>query len=155
MTDSVQDIFVDLEESANVCKKSIANFTFMKDVMSTYTADSIFDEEDMQTIESRIQKFTAQYEAIQKELDYKRQLYNETVLKLENILDVRQKVLEEADVKLKILETDEELLNYFARKQAELKTVLENTKRDLLQQQTTTGSATGSNTSSEEQSPQQ
>lgn len=91
----------------------------------------IFDAEDLKWVDDELSSKRAQYQEMAEELRNKRYLYDNSITKLEQVLESRKQIIETADNETDALKNNPTLLSLFARKNAQLIQMLENAKEDF------------------------
>lgn len=93
--------------------------------------DGIFDQEDMEWIDTDLKNLLLNKEKKEQELLSKENLYKNSVLKLEDILARRKDAIEVAEQNTHALSLRPELLKHFAKKRAQLMMMVDKGKQDL------------------------
>lgn len=93
--------------------------------------DGIFDKEDMEWIESDLKQLQFNKQQKEQELLAKEDIYKNSVLKLEEILDRRKNAIEVAEQSTHALSLRPDLLKNFAKKRAQLMMMVDKGKKDL------------------------
>ena len=129
----VQQLFCDMTNEIEGLNKEISELTLMREAFQQH--EVAFDQEDIQSIEKVIHQYQQQLKTLEQELLQKKHIYQDTIVSLEETLEVRQSVLEQMDNKSQILAKHPDLMQFFVRKQANLTHVLEKTKTQLFKLQ--------------------
>jgi hypothetical protein len=93
--------------------------------------EGIFDKEDMEWIDSDLKQLQLNKQQKEQELLAKENIYKNSVLKLEEILDRRKTAIEVAEQSTRALSLRPELLKNFAKKRAHLMMMVDKGKKDL------------------------
>jgi hypothetical protein len=93
--------------------------------------EGIFDKEDMDWIESDLKQLQLNKQQKEQELLAKEDIYKNSVLKLEEILDRRKNAIEVAEQSTHALSLRPDLLKNFAKKRAHLMMMVDKGKKDL------------------------
>lgn len=136
-TDSVnisnefEELFKTLKTDIEECTKVIHAVEEFKKYVETGLKDGIFDQQDMQWIEEDLKALVA--DKTHKETEYlkRKEIYEKSVLSLQNILDQRRKIIETADEQTEVFRSRPHLLKKFAQKSATLMKMVEQGKKDL------------------------
>ena len=122
---------------ANLKKEIIEYNTLVQSVQSFKEhiehgmKEGIFDKEDMEWIESDLKQLQLNKQQKEQELLAKENIYKNSVLKLEEILDRRKNAIEAAEQSTHALSLRPELLKNFAKKRAHLMMMVDKGKKDL------------------------
>lgn len=128
---SVQEMFHQLQNEIDSCNAEILNLTELRRTIELYQKDQIFDDEDILWANQHIEQYEKQRDIAQQDLEHKQKLYQDTVVSLEKTLKLRQKLLEDLDVKHNVLKNHPILMKQYVLKQVNLTQLLEQTKQKL------------------------
>ncbi len=90
-----------------------------------------FDEDDQNAVKKQIDRVTASIAKMNADLNSRQHTYETTVVKMEQAIQVRQRVLEEIDSQTQVLDTNPELCDMLVEKQSALQATLAQMKEKL------------------------
>jgi len=93
--------------------------------------EGIFDKEENEWVDAELKRITDIKNSCQEELSKKEDLYLNSILKLENLLEQRRIAIENAEKESCVFEQCPRLLQQFAEKRANLMKLVEKGKQDL------------------------
>lgn len=128
-----EHIFRALQDEIKEHQKIIKALELFRQKVTQGLKDGIFDDQDMQWIDDDLQHLLQEKEHKEKVFQQKREIYENSVLKLESILEKRRNVIEEVDSHTNIFSARPELLKKFAQKRATLMKIVDQGKKDLQQ----------------------
>lgn len=93
--------------------------------------DGVFDDQDRIWVEDDLKRLRAERQAKDADRQNRQEIYEQSVLKLERILNQRKQIIEDADRQTDVFRMRPELLKKFAQKRATLMKLVEQGKKDL------------------------
>ena len=124
-------MFTDLKKEIDEYKTLVQSVQSFKEHIEHGMKEGIFDKEDMEWIESDLKQLQLTKQQKEQELMAKEDIYKNSVLKLEEILDRRTNAIEAAEQTTHALSLRPELLKNFAKKRAQLMMMVDKGKKDL------------------------
>jgi len=129
---------IDYETLFHTLQVEIANYAHMiqsvqnlKRKIEDGMSEGVFDAEDLNWVDHDVQLLCNQKTQKEHEYQQKMQIYQTSVLKLEQIIDKRKQILESADQQWKVFDNRPNLLQNFAQKNASLVKLIEQGKKEL------------------------
>ena len=126
-------LFLDLHKEIQNYNSVIQTIQQFKSYIEKNLNDGIFDEEELKWINEDLENVTEIRDKKESEYFKKKEIYETNVLRLENILNKRKQIIDEADSKTGVFNIRPELLKKFAQKRALLMKMVDQGKRDLQQ----------------------
>jgi len=126
-----ENLFFNMRNEIQEYMKVIDSLHKFRQYIDQGVRDGVFDEEDRRWIEEDLQKLTLEKDKKEIEYNNRKQAYEGSILKLENIMNVRKQIIEEADKNTNVFSSRPELLKKFAQKRANLIKIVEQGKKDL------------------------
>lgn len=123
--------FQELENSVKECALNIAALEKFRSHIHEGKECGIFDAEDLKWVDDELTEKRAHYQDMNNELRNKRYLYDNSITKLEQVLNDRKIIIEAAENETNVLQNNPTLLQLFARKNAQLIQMLEHAKDDF------------------------
>lgn len=121
-------------------QSEIDNYTTMlnsvlefKKTVENGKRSGLFDDEDEAWLDDDIRVLTLKRNERVAELQKRKELYDKSIIKLEEILNKRKSIIENADQQLRVFQNRPELLQKFAKKNATLIRTMEQAKQELQQ----------------------
>lgn len=109
---------------------------FLKNILKSNNVSAYFDEEDFKWVDEDLTKQTEELKNLHQIWKETTSVYQNTLLKLANTIQVRQKVLSYVDEKTNIFSERPKLVEMFAKKQADLTALMDVCKDNIrLEQQ--------------------
>lgn len=128
-----ENLFLDLHKEIQNYNNVIQTIQQFKSYIEQNLNDGIFDEEELKWINEDLENMTEIRDKKESEYLKKKEIYETNVLRLENILNKRKQIIDEADSKTGVFNIRPELLKKFAQKRALLMKMVDQGKRDLQQ----------------------
>ena len=133
ITNNVENLFIDLQKKIQEYNDTIEAVEKFFLCIEEGKKEGIFDDQDIGWIEDDLKCLRDQ--RLQKETEYKKrkELYDNSVVKLEDVLERRKILIEEADQQTGVFNMRPELLKKFAQKRATLMKIVDQGKQDIQQ----------------------
>jgi hypothetical protein len=128
-----QDLFTQLKREIKMYDDKLQALSRFRDMVVNSEREGLFDKEDMSWIEDDIENVRTERDKRQAEYERRKELYENSIVKMENILQKRKLVFDQADSKFGVLQQRPDLLKKFAEKQATLMTTVKQAKVELQQ----------------------
>jgi hypothetical protein len=93
--------------------------------------EGIFDDQDMEWIEEDLKKLKTEKDKKEQEYKKRKEIYENSVVKLEAVLEKRKKTIEDADRNTGVFNARPDLLKKFAQKRAILMKIIETGKKEI------------------------
>ena len=128
----------DFEKLFDTLKLEITEYIHLIEAVQKFSAyiarghqEGIFDDQDLSWVEDDLKKLMT--EKNKKEIEYqkRKEIYENSVVKLEKVLEKRKKIIEEANQQTHVFDFRPDLLKNFAQKRAALTKIIEQGKKDL------------------------
>jgi hypothetical protein len=126
-------LFRNLQHEIYEYNKVIESVQSFKAHIEQGLRDGVFDNQDIQWVEEDLKTLMEDKEKKEVEYNKRKEIYENSVLKLENILEKRKQIIEDADKNTHIFSNRKDLLKKFAHKSATLLKLIEQGKKDLQQ----------------------
>lgn len=134
-TDDFERMFSKLKQEISECQTLIQSVQSFRQYIEHGLKDGIFDQEDLDWVEADLKELSATKEKKEQELVSKENIYKNSVLKLEEILERRTDAIEQAEQSTRALSMRPDLLKHFAKKRAHLMMMVDKGKQELQMQQ--------------------
>lgn len=122
-------MFSNLKDQIVHEQRNVANLqTLLKEIQRNPQS---FDEDDQNAVKKQIDRVTANIAKMNTDLNSRQHTYENTVVKMEQAIQVRQRVLEEIDSQTQVLDTNPELCDMLVEKQSALQATLAQMKERL------------------------
>jgi DNA repair exonuclease SbcCD ATPase subunit len=131
VNDEIEQLFKSLRQEIGEYQTLAQSINSFKQYIEHGLNDGIFDQEDLEWINSDLSDIIQRKEQKEQELIQKEDLYRNSVLKLEEILDKRTEAIEQAEQTTHALSLRPNLLQNFAKKRAHLMMLVDKGKKDL------------------------
>jgi len=131
VNDEIEQLFTSLRQEIVEYQTLVQSVNSFKQYIEHGLNDGIFDQEDLEWINSDLSDIIQRKEQKEQELSQKEDLYKNSVLKLEAILDKRKEAIEQAEHNTHALSLRPRLLQNFAKKRAHLMMLVDKGKKDL------------------------
>lgn len=126
-------IFSRLESEINHYNSLLESVAHFKEQVESGLRQGIFDNQDLEWIETDVQRLIKERDERVKEYERRKNLYDNSIVKMEDILNRRKEIIEETDKKYGVFKQRPELLKLFAQKRASLIRTVEQAKNELQQ----------------------
>jgi conjugal transfer/entry exclusion protein len=125
-------IFGQLQKEIDYYHNMLQNVTKFRNMIQQKSSDGLFDEQDISWVDADIKELEKELQQRTAQFDKRKHLYENSILRLENILQQRKGVIETADNECQVLSDRSGLLEKFAQKRATLIKTVEQAKHELL-----------------------
>lgn len=126
-----EQLFVTLKREIHEITQLLQSVQSFRSYIERGIKDGTFDAEDLTWVEEDIRQLETSKKQKEQELIEKEQIYTNSVLKLEEILDRRKNIIESAEEQTHALSLRPNLLQNFAKKRAQLMKLIDQGRRDL------------------------
>ena len=123
-------IFHQLDEQIEALERKSKGLETLLTRMSK--CQNAFDAEDIGLVQRRLEDCVQAYNHLLKQRRQRAELYDKTVKRMEEALQIRMAILQETDSETQCLEDNSDLMEALSRKQAKLESLLLSAKRQLV-----------------------
>ena len=108
-------IFVELKKEITYYETLLEKVTKFKVMIQNNASNGLFDDQDIGWIDDDIKTLTAELNKRVEEFESRKNFYENSIVRFEDILDQRKNIIESADAECQVLSNRPELLEKFAQ----------------------------------------
>jgi len=112
-------------------KSMLDSLKQFRTIIKTHQSEGLFDDEDLKWVDDDINSLSEEIANLQIDYQNRKEIYDNSIVRLEHILNHRKKVIEEAEESLNIFHHRPHLLKKFSQKHVVLIKTIEQAKDTL------------------------
>lgn len=112
-------------------KSMLDSLKQFRTIIKTHQTEGLFDDEDLKWVEDDIEVLSAEISDLQADYQSRKEIYDNSIVRLERILNHRKKIIEDAEESLNIFNHRPHLLKKFSQKHVTLIKTIEQAKNTL------------------------